>query len=82
MVIYDPHDPHKHLYDVDDGESPKILNVRLPPTDYTESTVISLFEWYHTPAPQLPAPPCVCSIWDMGIASWTVVLMQLMEKVA
>ncbi|KAJ7129888.1 laccase [Mycena crocata] len=37
MVVYDPHDPAKHLYDVDD-----------------ESTVITLADWYHYPAPQQP----------------------------
>jgi iron transport multicopper oxidase len=36
LVIYDPHDPQKHLYDVDD-----------------ESTIITLADWYHNPAPQL-----------------------------
>ncbi|KAJ3482317.1 hypothetical protein NLI96_g7058 [Meripilus lineatus] len=40
LVIYDPEDPHRHLYDVDD-----------------ENTVISLTDWYHTPAIQLPLPP-------------------------
>ncbi|KAG8687664.1 laccase, partial [Ceratobasidium sp. 395] len=38
LVIYDPDDPHKALYDVDD-----------------ESTVITLEDWYHDPAPQLQA---------------------------
>ncbi|KIJ39647.1 multicopper oxidase [Sphaerobolus stellatus SS14] len=33
LVIYDPDDPHKDLYDVDD-----------------ESTIITLSDWYHTPA--------------------------------
>ncbi|KAF8753828.1 multicopper oxidase family [Rhizoctonia solani] len=36
LVVYDPNDPHKALYDVDD-----------------ESTVITLDDWYHTPAPTL-----------------------------
>ncbi|CAE6434081.1 unnamed protein product [Rhizoctonia solani] len=36
LVIYDPDDPHKSLYDVDD-----------------ETTVITLDDWYHTPAPTL-----------------------------
>ncbi|KAJ7636185.1 laccase [Roridomyces roridus] len=35
LVIYDPHDPARHLYDIDD-----------------ESTVITLADWYHYPAPQ------------------------------
>jgi hypothetical protein len=36
LIIYDPDDPQKDLYDVDD-----------------ESTVITLADWYHNPAPQL-----------------------------
>ncbi|KAJ7715400.1 yellow laccase [Mycena metata] len=35
MVVYDPNDPHRHLYDIDD-----------------DSTVITLADWYHYPAPQ------------------------------
>ncbi|KAF9558364.1 laccase 1 [Agrocybe pediades] len=34
LVVYDPHDPHKSRYDIDD-----------------ESTVITLADWYHVPAP-------------------------------
>ncbi|KAF5379393.1 hypothetical protein D9615_006644 [Tricholomella constricta] len=34
LIIYDPHDPYKVLYDVDD-----------------ESTIITLADWYHQPAP-------------------------------
>nr|BAO09158.1 laccase2a [Agaricus brasiliensis] len=33
LIVYDPHDPMKRMYDVDD-----------------ESTIISLSDWYHTPA--------------------------------
>lgn len=40
LVVYDPNDPYKHLYDVDD-----------------ESTVITLGEWYHTPAPSAVGVP-------------------------
>ncbi|CAE6445099.1 unnamed protein product [Rhizoctonia solani] len=36
LVIYDPNDPQKDLYDVDD-----------------ETTIITLEDWYHTPAPTL-----------------------------
>ncbi|KAF4581293.1 laccase [Pleurotus pulmonarius] len=40
FVVYDPEDPHRSLYDVDD-----------------ENTVITLADWYHTPAPSAgPAP--------------------------
>ncbi|KAG9119655.1 laccase, partial [Ceratobasidium sp. 392] len=38
LIVYDPQDPHKDLYDVDD-----------------ESTVITLADWYHNPAPALQA---------------------------
>lgn len=34
LVIYDPNDPHRSLYDVDN-----------------ESTIITLADWYHAPAP-------------------------------
>ncbi|KII87726.1 hypothetical protein PLICRDRAFT_176505 [Plicaturopsis crispa FD-325 SS-3] len=34
LILYDPHDPHAHLYDVDD-----------------DSTIITLADWYHDPAP-------------------------------
>ncbi|KAK7682786.1 laccase, multicopper oxidase, benzenediol:oxygen oxidorectuctase [Cerrena zonata] len=40
IVIYDPKDPHAHLYDVDD-----------------ESTIITLADWYHTFARQIPGLP-------------------------
>ncbi|KAJ7506615.1 laccase lcc5 [Mycena galericulata] len=39
MIIYDPDDPQKYLYDVDDA-----------------STIISLADWYHTPAVNVPIP--------------------------
>ncbi|KAJ7642060.1 laccase 1 [Roridomyces roridus] len=38
LIIYDPHDPLKHLYDIDDA-----------------STVLSVGDWYHYPAPSAPA---------------------------
>ncbi|TFK22714.1 laccase 3 precursor [Coprinopsis marcescibilis] len=42
MVVYDPFDPHRFRYDVDN-----------------EATIITLADWYHTPAPSaglVPAP--------------------------
>ncbi|KIL62859.1 multicopper oxidase [Amanita muscaria Koide BX008] len=42
LVIYDPEDPHRSLYDLD-----------------KETTVITLADWYHTPAPSaglIPTP--------------------------
>ncbi|KII83064.1 hypothetical protein PLICRDRAFT_180758 [Plicaturopsis crispa FD-325 SS-3] len=40
LIVYDPQDPHKSLYDVDN-----------------DSTVITLSDWYHTPAPEAGAYP-------------------------
>ncbi|EDR14430.1 laccase, multicopper oxidase, benzenediol:oxygen oxidorectuctase [Laccaria bicolor S238N-H82] len=40
MVVYDPLDPYRYLYDYDD-----------------ESTVITLADWYHTPAPSAGLVP-------------------------
>ncbi|EAU89560.1 laccase 3 [Coprinopsis cinerea okayama7 len=40
MVVYDRHDPHRHLYDVDN-----------------EQTIITLADWYHTPAPSAGLVP-------------------------
>ncbi|KAJ7167756.1 laccase-4 [Mycena filopes] len=39
LIIYDPADPQKHLYDIDDA-----------------STIISLADWFHTPALNAPIP--------------------------
>ncbi|KAJ7771003.1 laccase 1 [Mycena maculata] len=39
LIIYDPNDPHKDLYDVDDA-----------------STIISLADWFHSPALNAPFP--------------------------
>ncbi|PPQ79824.1 hypothetical protein CVT25_002978 [Psilocybe cyanescens] len=40
LVVYDPADPHRSKYDIDD-----------------ESTIITLSDWYHTPAPTIEFPP-------------------------
>ncbi|RXW19659.1 hypothetical protein EST38_g6210 [Candolleomyces aberdarensis] len=40
MVVYDPADPHRHLYDIDN-----------------ESTIITLADWYHVPAPSAGLVP-------------------------
>ena len=45
LIIYDPEDPLGYLYDVDDGTAIMILSVRLPKPP-TESTVITLADWY------------------------------------
>ncbi|OJT13485.1 Laccase-3 [Trametes pubescens] len=53
LVIYDPHDPQAHLYDIDD-----------------ESTVITLADWYHTPAPLLPPAAVSDSTLINGLGRW------------
>ncbi|KAG6840216.1 hypothetical protein C0991_008159 [Blastosporella zonata] len=40
IVVYDPNDPYKNMYDVDD-----------------ETTVITLADWYHVPAPSAGLVP-------------------------
>jgi iron transport multicopper oxidase len=56
LVIYDPNDPYKSMYDVDD-----------------ESTVITVADWYHTPAPNqtLPAVESSTLINGLGRQSTT-----------
>nr|ABW75771.2 laccase [Cyathus bulleri] len=49
LVVYDPNDPHKSLYDVDD-----------------ESTVITLADWYHTPAPSAGLVPTTDAVLING----------------
>ncbi|KAK0218569.1 laccase lcc5 [Armillaria nabsnona] len=50
FIIYDPDDPHVHLYDVDN-----------------ESTVLSLSDWYHSPAKQSKFPtPAATLINGLG----------------
>ncbi|KAH0830311.1 laccase [Lanmaoa asiatica] len=57
LVIYDPEDPHKHLYDIDNGMYfiRDSLNETL--IDSPENTVITLADWYHIPSPQMYLPP-------------------------
>ncbi|KAI0923401.1 hypothetical protein AcV5_008963 [Taiwanofungus camphoratus] len=50
FIVYDPNDPHKQLYDVDD-----------------ESTIITLMDWYHVPALQVPVPPTASSVLINGL---------------
>ncbi|KAL0065693.1 laccase, multicopper oxidase, benzenediol:oxygen oxidorectuctase [Marasmius tenuissimus] len=52
IVVYDPEDPFKSMYDVDD-----------------ETTVISLSDWYHTPAKQLVLPTHD-SVLINGLGRW------------
>ncbi|KAJ7152137.1 laccase [Mycena filopes] len=46
FVVYDPNDPLKSLYDVDDGNPNSNLFRSL-----SDSTIITLAEWYHVLAP-------------------------------
>ncbi|KAG6853590.1 hypothetical protein C0991_002996 [Blastosporella zonata] len=51
FVVYDPNDPYKSLYDVDD-----------------ESTIITLADWYHEPAPLRTQKPVATLINGLGRA--------------
>jgi iron transport multicopper oxidase len=55
LIIDDPNDPQKHLYDVDNGEKDMwkvpFTKLRFP----LEATVITLGDWYHYLS--LNAPP-------------------------
>ncbi|KAF7303502.1 Laccase 3 [Mycena indigotica] len=53
MVVYDPLDPHRLLYDVDD-----------------DTTIISLVDWYHDPAPALAIPPTLVSTLINGLGRY------------
>lgn len=53
LVIYDPFDPQRHLYDIDD-----------------ESTVITLADWYHVPAPSAGTAPTANSTLINGLGRY------------
>lgn len=53
MVIYDPEDPHKNLYDVDDGKPLFLRSFHFVHSFCTESTIINLADWYNSPYPVL-----------------------------
>ncbi|KAJ7642439.1 laccase [Mycena polygramma] len=55
LVIYDPKDPFKHLY----GH-----------TKYSESTILTLADWYHYPAPQHPPVPVFNSTLINGLGRY------------
>ncbi|KAG7443731.1 laccase [Guyanagaster necrorhizus] len=54
LIIYDPNDPHADLYDVDDDST----------------SILTLSDWYHTPAKQLtfPTPD---AILINGVGRWS-----------
>lgn len=57
LIVYDPHDPHKHLYDVDDGTRRDAIDDNSAHHGvFVETTVITLADWYHLPAVDLPVP--------------------------
>ena len=58
LVVYDPEDPLKQYYDIDDGMIFRCV-VTHPSDDSgkIESTVITLADWYHRAAHFLPPGP-------------------------
>lgn len=62
FVIYDPNDPHRSLYDVDDGEIRTLFSTGSTNSFLVESTVITLADWYHYVSAQAPLAPWVDSL--------------------
>jgi hypothetical protein len=58
-VVYDPLDINKLLYDVDNGTYHSIPKAKSLTYHLTEATVITLADWYHSPAPQQQLPAFV-----------------------
>jgi hypothetical protein len=63
IVIYDPDDPYYNSYDYDDSRCTGLLSTSFcssftPPG----TTVITLADWYHVPAPSQPIPAQVGSL--------------------
>ncbi|KAI3602856.1 laccase [Moniliophthora roreri] len=54
LVVYDPKDPYRHWYDVDDGNVSNEL-YELVTDPLAESTIITISDWYHPTARQLQA---------------------------
>ncbi|KAK0201368.1 laccase lcc5 [Desarmillaria ectypa] len=55
LVIYDPNDPHADLYDVDDDST----------------SILTLSDWYHTPAKQLGFPTPDSTLIN-GLGRWSL----------
>jgi iron transport multicopper oxidase len=57
LIIEDPNDPHKDLYDVDNGEKDirkdPFTGLKFPP----DETIITLADWYHYLSSEAPATP-------------------------
>ncbi|KAK0200634.1 laccase lcc5 [Desarmillaria ectypa] len=54
IIIYDPDDPHANLYDVDDDTT----------------SILTLSDWYHTPAKQLGFPTPDAILFN-GLGRWS-----------
>ncbi|KIK92618.1 laccase [Paxillus rubicundulus Ve08.2h10] len=53
LIIYDPDDPYRSSYDIDD-----------------ESTIITLMDWYHVPAPQVQRQVVPDSVLINGVGNY------------
>ena len=58
-MIYDPDDPQADLYDVDDGEIDRGFEYVVDQLNLfvSESTVITLSDWYHYSSLEAPLVP-------------------------
>jgi iron transport multicopper oxidase len=58
LIIYDPQDPQKHMYDIDDGMTviflARLFNWLISSPD---DTVITLGDWYHYLSTHPEIPP-------------------------
>ena len=57
LVIYDPNDPHRRLYDIDNGEIRVLFSTGSANSFLVESTVITLADWYHYVSTEAPLAP-------------------------
>jgi hypothetical protein len=48
MIIDDPDDPQRYLYDIDDGEKDFCQRPVHGPEISSDDTIITLADWYHT----------------------------------
>lgn len=62
LVIYDPNDPHRRLYDIDNGEIGTLFSTGSANSFLVESTVITLADWYHYVSALAPSAPLVNSL--------------------
>ena len=66
FVVYDPDDPWASEYDVDDGEIERLFleNTHLH-SNATETTVVTLADWYHAKAKTLTFPYVMLEEWQL-----------------